>query len=357
VTRKALTILVVLMLPAGSVLADGLISVRSSVDRSSILIGDVIRYTVVVEHDPEVELVTPSLAANLGQFEIRDYSVAEPVERDGVIQARTDYLISTYFTGEFEIPPLEIGYTMPGDSALHTIKSEPIPIQVQSLNPDEAGDIRDIKPPLELERNWRRLTGMVLLILAAAALGILLLIWIRRRRRGESLLPKRRQPPRPAHEIALEAIRSLARDRELRDREIKQYYIRLSEIVRVYIHGRYALYALEMTTSQLLEAMAREGVAHEGGDLLSELLHLCDLVKFAKYSPSDQETESALALAAEYVERTRLVLSQDEAEPSESLAQKPPAAGSEAADSPEVETPEAEAAAARAPAAGPEEAK
>ena len=301
----ALAVLSVSILGA---LAQGKISVESRVDRSKILIGDVIRYTIIITHDPDVHLQTPSLAANLGSFEIRDYKVLEPEKTDDQIVEKTEYLISTFDVGEFEIPPLSIGYTVGDDTTVQVIKTEPIAITVQSLNPDEAGDIRDIKFPLLPPRDYRRL-------ILYGALGFLLLLFIagliyylKRRREGKSLLPTRAQPPRPAHEVALEALAKLAQSDLLAAGQVKQYFSELSDILRQYIEQRFFIYAMEMTTSQLLDTMQKENIEAEYTNILQQILEVCDLVKFAKYIPEEEESSKTTELAFDFVNKTKLVV-------------------------------------------------
>ena len=152
------------------VLGAGNITVNSTVDQDRILIGDVITYSVIVERDADVDVLMPALAQNLGMFEIRDYEVLEPQKIDDKIVEQTNYLISTFDTGDYVIPELEINYRVQGDSTWQVIKTQAIDVYVESLNPDEAGDIRDIKPPLTPPRDYRRvvLMGILALLIIAA---------------------------------------------------------------------------------------------------------------------------------------------------------------------------------------------
>ncbi|MBN1541955.1 hypothetical protein JW992_07385 [candidate division KSB1 bacterium] len=307
------------MLGTQPVAAQPAIEVESRVDRSEILIGDVVRYSVVVTHDSEIRITMPPLAANLGQFEIRDYQVLEVQERQGRIVEQTDYLISTFDTGEFSIPPLEIAYQIDPDTVLYTLRTEPLVIQVKSLNPNEAGDIRDVKPTLSPDRDWRRWWviggGGLLLLLCAAAV----IFWLRRRRKGEGLLPAFRKPPRPIHEVTLEALLSLRDSTLLAEGQIKAYYSELADIVRRYIQGRYYIDAPEMTTSQLQQTLQNERIEDAVADSIIEIMQLCDLVKFAKYVPEESVHDALLHQAIELVERTRLVYdTSTEAKPHES---------------------------------------
>ena len=100
------------------------ISISSKVDKSLIHIGDLIRYTIIVTHDRDVRVEMPGLGTNLGGFEIRDYDVEESRKQDGLIVSEVNYKISTFFTGEFEIPPLTVLYYTKGDSTVKALSTE-----------------------------------------------------------------------------------------------------------------------------------------------------------------------------------------------------------------------------------------
>ncbi|MFQ5706437.1 MAG: hypothetical protein ACE5HO_03260 [bacterium] len=326
------------VLLAGLALAAGLTygqggvpSVESKIDKTTITIGDVVTYSIIVTRDPDVQVDIP-LAANLGKFEIRDYQVHDPEKAGGKIVERTDYLISTFEVGEFEIPPLEVDYVLPGDSTKHSLKTSKLNILVKSLNPSEAGDIRDIKPPLSLPRDFSKL-----ILWGAIGLGLLFLlsvaiyIW-RRKKAGKTILPRKVEPPRPAHETAFAALNALKESSPLQEGKFKEFYVEVSQIIRSYIEGRYFIIALEMTTFELVEKLKATEIEPENIELIQALLEICDLVKFAKYSPSDSEHQSTLARAFEIVDRTKLVYHEEEmaaeaegAPPEESEAQNTPA--------------------------------
>lgn len=306
----------------------GTISVDSKVDKSTIRIGDLVTYSVIVTRSPGVQLIKPELAENLGAFEIRDYEVHEPKQQDGEIVEQVDYIISTFDVGEFEIPPLTFRYTVGDDSTQHELKTQPLNIVVESLKPSEAGDIRDIKNPLNLPRDYRHLILWGSIILATLILaGIAFYIWYRKRT-GQGLLPQRVEPPRPAHEIALEKLEALKSSSLLQEERVKEFYIELSEIIRHYVEGRYFIIALELTTPELIENLERANVASEHVQLIEDFLQQCDLVKFAKYRPGDEEIAQDIATGYRIVEATRLIY--DETEPESEEAESVEASVSDA---------------------------
>lgn len=286
------------------------VSIESRAEPTTIRIGDVVRYTIAVSHDAATEVQLPGPGENLGAFEIRDFTLFKPRKVGGLIREEAEYLISTYDVGEFVIPPVRVLYRSRGDTSWQELWSQPISIQVASLNPDLHGDIRDIKPPLSVPYDWRRLiVGILvaLLFFGAAGAGVYL-YW--RHRRGLKLLPTREAPPRPAHEIALEELDALFHSDLLERGEVKLLHIRLSEIVRRYLEGRYEVRALEMTTQEILEAFGDDRLPVGVRELLAEFLSACDLVKFAKYHPGREEIEHTFHLAYQFVESTKPAVSE-----------------------------------------------
>jgi hypothetical protein len=178
---------------------------------------------------------------------------------------------------------------------------------VESLKPSEAGDIRDIKQPLELPRDWRKI-----IIWASIALAFLILLAIsfyiwRREKMGKGILPIKVQPPRPAHEIAFEELNALKASTLLQEGKIKAFYIRLSEIIRKYVEGRYFIVALELTTHELVGELKGAEVEKPHIDLFLDFLESCDLVKFAKFIPGKEGIQANLTQAFDLVEQTKLI--------------------------------------------------
>ena len=312
--KQTIKIFILFSLSAAGILRsqdDAPVMLSSGVDKNRIHLGDLIQYTIQVVHDDSVQVDMPGFAANLGQFEIRDYSLEEPRKSGGKIITEASYTITTFFTGEFEIPPVAVSYTMGTDSA-HVLMTEPIKIVVESLLASEAGDIRDVKNPVEIPRDWwQRLRwpvlGLLALLLAAAAIFML-----RRYKAGKSILPVRETPARPAHEVAIEALNRLAASDLISRGEIKQFYIEMSEIIRQYINNRYFVVALEMTTTEVLCGLMTQGLGGEIEDHFRTFLNRCDLVKFAKFIPSENQHQDTVKLAYQIIDETAVISEPEE---------------------------------------------
>jgi len=285
-----------------------LIEVQSEVDTSTITIGDRINYSITINRDKDLRIMKPGEGLNLGMFEIKDYKFHDPVEKDGRLIEKYDFTISVYDTGKFTIPPFPVAY-FPVDTSQQykIIEASPIDIYVKSvISGDEARELKDIKFPLSIPFNyffWISMAAVVILVAVIMYLGYLL--WKRRKEKGYLFSPP--PPPRPAHEVALEALEVLYRSSLLEDKQYKEFFSRLSDIIRAYLEGRYFFDALEETTREIMSDAKRHVEETELLNDLNNILELSDLIKFAKYIPEEKEVETAKKQSLNFVNVTKLI--------------------------------------------------
>ncbi|MBL7071389.1 MAG: hypothetical protein ISS26_04380 [Candidatus Omnitrophica bacterium] len=165
-----------------------------------------------------------------------------------------------------------------------------------------AKDIRDIKGPLYFPVNY---TPLIIILCALFLTGIFFLFRFtikRIKKKKKEAIAKIRLP----HEIAYEALEALKAKGLPLQGKIKEYYYELSLIARHYIEDRFDIKAPDMTTEEFLFDLKDSGSlskAHK--DILKEFLNLCDTVKFAKYGPTQKETEDSFNAAGKLVDETK----------------------------------------------------
>ena len=159
-----------------------------------------------------------------------------------------------------------------------------------------ANDIRDIKPPLEISNGWTWLwwTLGVLVLLA-----VLVLLW-RHVHRRMTHVPV--TPSVPAHIRAKQMLeRALAFIVEP-----KQFCTLVSNTIRTYLEERFNFRAPERTTEEFLrELQTTNLLTAEQKESLGKFLESCDLVKFAKYEPRENELRELHSSALRLVEETK----------------------------------------------------
>lgn len=271
-------------------------AIRAAVDRHNVTIGDHIIYSIIVTVPKGVEAGFPSFAKDnkIGIFEIKDRGVRA---KNGFFGKKTItgwYDLVAYETGKFDIPPVAVKYRAGPDGKQNTAATQAVPITVNSVLPKNTviTDIKDIKGPLSYFEINRLFVSLILLLLAA----ISLLIYLRRR--------MRRLPLKLPHETALEELEAI-RASLLKTGDVKDFYVRISDCIRHYIERSFAVKASEMTTEEFLNSLRTSpALTMEQKDLLKGFLNACDLVKFAKYSPTAPEIEQVFASAQKFVGQT-----------------------------------------------------
>ena len=278
------------------------VTARARVDSTSYLIGDVIAVHINASH-PRGAALKLAVSDTVNGFTVLGRS-AFVADDDTTSSALLQ--IAKYDSGSAVLSPLDVVYTLPGDTVLSRVSTNPLILTIHTLAVDTSQAYKDLKPPLSIPLSLAEIgmyVGIVLLVAALAYFGYR--YWKKQQQKavGEVYVP----PPRPAHVIALEELRTL-RDKKLWQQGlIKEFYSEVSEITRRYIENRFSLSALEQTTDEILFGLKRFQIKPNVESKIETLLQLSDLVKFAKYKPGLSEHEASLSLAFDVVEATKPV--------------------------------------------------
>jgi len=278
------------------------IEIQTSVDKAEVYIGDLVNYTITVTYDSTIELLPPPLGANLGAFDVKDYQTDISSKLpDGRIKSESRFVLSTFTTGDYVVPPVPMAFELP-DGSRKIVLSETVPIKVQSLllNTDDSVDIRPLKAQFEFQRDWTKyyIWGSIFFIILAA-LGYF--IWQKMRRQkvlGHIDL-------RPAWEIAFEKLAKLEQKGLVGKRLFKEYYIELTEILRNYLGRMFAANIPDMTTDEFFSNFEIIGIPDDIKENMKKFFNHADLVKFAKFIPEAERCKSDFVYVHDIVERVR----------------------------------------------------
>jgi hypothetical protein len=116
--------------------------------------------------------------------------------------------------------------------------------------------------------------------------------------------------------IALRRLGEVDLDDFIEREAYKELYLLLSEILRGYIGGRFGFDAMEMTTSEIRQAMRERRIDAATAARVDEICMGWDLVKFARYQPSPEGAREAHGDAEGFVRETmQTVMPQQPAAP------------------------------------------
>jgi hypothetical protein len=271
--------------------------ITTTIDSVRVTVGDRLHLTVSVEHASSSAVTWPD-SLDLAPFEVLDVEAAEPTPSGDGARSTLVVTLAAFELGRKEIPSFDVVVTA-ADGTEETLETNLVGVDVVSVGVDESGDIRDIRGPLAIPLGALRLALWVLGPLLVAGL-----LWVlaRRLRPGkEDASPTRAALPRPAHEVALEALAALERAGLIERGQVKEYHIEASDILRTYVGQRFRVDSLEMTSDEVLTALERRGADPRTQERLRGFLEQCDLVKFAKVKPSPDAARLTLELGRRIV--------------------------------------------------------
>ena len=183
------------------------------------------------------------------------------------------------------------------DGSEKSIQTNKIYLSVKSIAEGEPKeDIRDVKSVVSLTRRFARI-GTVLLVAVAVLAGY----WIYSkflRKRVASLIPETVLSP---EDEALSLLRELFDSDLLRKGFVKIYYLKLSEILRVYLEKRYGILAVESTTYEIMRSLRETAIPQSLKEKMNYVLSSSDLAKFAKWVPPPTEVVTINKRAEEIV--------------------------------------------------------
>ncbi|RKZ30960.1 hypothetical protein DRQ33_07460 [bacterium] len=278
-------------------LAYGEVEVSASLKPSRVRIGDTAILTLAVDYPETVDVgfITPK-DSMVGGFNILAVS-ADTVEKyDDKLHREIHYKLIYFDIFDNLIPPLGVSVKYPSDS-VDTVFTQPIRVSFVSVLEDapiESLDIMDIKEPRPVKRNYVKITKNFLIALGIFLLTLIALVLWRLREKGISIM-EFIAPRKPPWEIAFMQLDALAESDLLENGEFKDYFDRLTDILREYIEGRFGIQALELSTTETMENLREADLGLDTVisarfiDTTQNLLRRADLVKFAKFLP-DIET-------------------------------------------------------------------
>lgn len=273
------------------------VSLNASADPSDTEVGKKIVYSVTATYPPGTVVNWPSGGGGLEDFQIQDFQlIQERKAAGGKRESGMQYVLNTFVSGDYVIPALSVPFS--DQEGLEGVAKTPsIFIHVRSPEVGPQDELKDIASPVEVRGQFPLWIGGVAcggLVFIAA----LVLFWLRRRRRPRQI------PSVPVWEQALSELETLQPGAAVSQGEWKALYVSMSWILRRYLEGRFAVLALEETTDEIEEGLRTRAVSGTWLPPLREVLSSCDLVKYAKQTPTIEDAENLHQRAMAWVKET-----------------------------------------------------
>ena len=221
------------------------------------------------------------------------------------IQINKEIIIQSFDSGMYAIPPFK--FIVDND----TFKSDMLSLKVIPVKVDSLQTIHDFKPVETPEFYFSDLLPEFLLKYWWVILLIQLLLigglyayfkWFRK-----GVIPFVTKPIViiPPYDEAIMKLTQLKSEKLWEAGQDKEYFTRLTDILRNYLDRRFNINAMEMTTSQIMSTLRKNEETMPVNDQLNKILDMADFVKFAKMRPLPEDNEVAYQRAVNFVNETK----------------------------------------------------
>ena len=264
--------------------------VKVETNTKNIKIGEQIQYKVSVETPADTPVSFPE-GQTFAPLEMVKTRAADTLRDGGKYRLVKEYYLTQFDEGKYTIPSQKIRINNKDyftDSLLVEVHTVAIDTLKQPLY--------DIKPIQEVKKPFTSY-GWILTIIAAVLLLLIVafvyFVFIRKKK----FLFLQTQKKLPPFDRAIQDLKELQNSKYLIQSQHKEYYTRLTDIVKAYLEEEVHILAKESTTDELLTKI---NLLQEKGKLnlnqetitnLKRVLQTADLVKFAKNKPSDDNAE------------------------------------------------------------------
>ncbi|WP_424199238.1 hypothetical protein [Algibacter sp.] len=256
--------------------------VTSTIDSTSIKIGEQITYYVQVEADTTDLVVFPE-GQTFSPLEMIESYAIDTLKESNKYNLIKKYGLTQFDSGAYTIPRQKI---IIGDKTFFT---DSLKVEVNNVVVDTTKGLFDIKPIIGVNKSgsdWWKYLIITMLIIGALAFLLYWFIW-----RKKPLSEDEKIALLPPYDRAKLALKNLDDSHFLENENLKGYYSELTFIIRKYLDEKVYDRALESTTDELI---TRLNILKEGNQVdlskediknLESILKRADLVKFAKSAP------------------------------------------------------------------------
>jgi len=267
-------------------------TVKTFIDKNTILIGEQIRYKVQATFPSGVYKVQWfAIPDSIAHFEVVEKTKLDTTSENNNTILEQTITLTSFDSGRWKTPVLPVDFDQVKDNTTLHLFTDSIPVNVTYMAADSTNELRDIKPIIEVtvaNYLWYYIAGGIVLLLLIA---FLLRRYFKKKKKGPVPLVVSKLSP---FDEAMQSLTQLQQLNLQQPDEIKQYHARLSEIFKWYISRKENINIMHKTTGDVLIKLADNKLSNENIAAVATVLRLGDAVKFAKFLPPVAESEQGL---------------------------------------------------------------
>ncbi len=242
--------------------------------------------------------------------ELRAPIKVDTIKNGGRLRIEYTVPVQAFDSGYYQLP--EIAFVNGRDTTYsNPVALKVVPVMVDEKTPiDDYANVADPenKSIFDVVPDWI-INYWWLLLIIALAIAAFVYAWIKYKKDG-TLLEKKQEPT--PYEVAIFALRELKSKKLWEQGMEKEYFTELTDILRIYLFGRFGINAMEMTSRQILASLRNNQDIKDKRDLIRQILNMADFVKFAKVRPLPEDNIASYDNAVKFVEQTKPVVIEEE---------------------------------------------
>jgi|AntDeeMinimDraft_5_1070356.scaffolds.fasta_scaffold00756_12 hypothetical protein len=252
-------------------------TVKTSVNRDSIKIGEEVKFQIKVTSDSSAIVVFPE-SKTFGSLEVFNSNPPDTSFEKSTRKLNKTYSLTQFDAGSYTIPSLAVKID-DQDFATDSLK-----VQVDSVVVDTTEqNLYPIKKSIDYEAGRKFPIWVLWLVIALVAAALIVFFILRRKK-------KQREEKLPPYEAAIKELDELDHSESLKQGNYKDYYSRLTASVKRYLDEKVEEGVLEKTTDEVIarvRTLKNENKLYLKEHVIQSLeavLRRADLTKFAGHS-------------------------------------------------------------------------
>jgi len=303
-----------LFLSTGGSFAQGNAAASARIDAKQILIGDQARLFIEVQNNPSAgRLQWAAIPDSFNNLEVVEKGKIDTLNQGDVVTYRQRLLVTGFDSGLFKIPAFVFS-VIPNAGSAYTVQTDSFNLLVQTVAVDTSKGFVGIKGIMKVKGSWLDYIWYIVGGIVFIVLLVFMILYFLNNKKNAP--PKAQGPTETLNEYTLRRLSELDAKQLWQKKQVKTYYVELTDIIRNYIEDRFRTQAMEQTTDELLGQVQEHKELVHYYNLLADILHTADLAKFAKAEPLPQEHMDAMEKAKQFVYTSKQAeIAQEKTEP------------------------------------------
>lgn len=245
--------------------------------------------------------------------ELRLPSKIDTIENGNVVSLKYHIPVQAFDSGTYVIPALpfvvdkDTFLSNPVNLAIFPVKvsaNEPIDDYAGLAEPQKYSAIDPVIDHMPASIADIILDYWWAVIIIVLAIGASIYALLKYKRQG-FIIPAKPTPT--PYEAAISAMRELKNQKLWEQGLEKEYFTRLTDILRVYLFRRFGINAMEMTSRQIMQSLSANEDIKDKRHYFRQILDMADFVKFAKVRPLPDDNIASYDNALRFINETRPV--------------------------------------------------